>query len=71
MVQYPRPYGLIHYTHRAQKTFAITSLTQTCFNSAQTSTPRGVYIHIPCYCNQRKGLFSHIAITSCQVLSYG
>jgi hypothetical protein len=34
-----------------------------------TSTPRGAYS--PCCRKQRKGLFSNIAISSCQVLSYG
>ena len=55
------------YTHRDQKTFTITSLTQTCFNPAQTSTPRGAFS--PCCCKQRNRLLNHISISSCQILS--
>ena len=38
-------------------------------NPAHTSTPRGVCS--PCWRKQRNGLLDHIAISSCQVLSYG
>ena len=69
MVQYPRLSGFTRYTLRAQRTFTITSLTQTCFTPAHTSTPREVYS--PCCRKQRKGLLSNIAISSCQVLGYG
>ena len=47
------------YTYRAQKTFTITSLTQTCFNPGHTSTPRGAFS--PCHCKQRNRLLNHIA----------
>ena len=35
MVQHPRLSGFTRYTLRAQRTFTITSLTQTCFTPAQ------------------------------------
>ena len=69
MVQYPLPIEFTRYTHRAQRTFTVTSLTQTCFNPARTSALRGVYN--PCCHKQRKGLLSNLAITSCQVFGYG
>jgi hypothetical protein len=62
MVQYPRPYGFTRLYASRSEDLTVTSLTQACINPAHTSTPRGVYS--PCCCN-------HIAISSCQVLSYG
>ncbi len=69
MVQYPRPYGFTRLYVSRSEDLTVTSLTQTCLNPAPTSTPRGVYI--PCCCKQSNRLFNHIAISSCQVLSYG
>jgi hypothetical protein len=43
MVQYPRPSGFTRYTLRAQRTFTITSLTQTCFTPAHTPRLPGEY----------------------------
>jgi hypothetical protein len=69
MVQYPRPYGFTHLYASRSEDLTVTSLTQTCFNPAHISTPQGAYR--PCCCKQCKGLLNHIAISSCQVLSYG
>jgi hypothetical protein len=69
MVQYPRSYGFTHLCASRSEDLIVTSLVQTCFNPAHTSTPRGA--HSPCCCKQRNRLLNHIAISSCQVLSYG
>jgi hypothetical protein len=69
MVQYPRPYGFTRLYASRSEDLTVTSLTQTCLNLADTSTPRGVYS--PCCYKQRKRLLNHIAISSCHVLSYG
>ena len=69
MVQYPRPYGFTRLYASRSEDLTITSQTQTCFNPAHTSTPRGSFS--PCRCKQRNRLLNHIAISSCQILSYG
>ncbi len=69
MIQYPRPYGFTRLYASRSEDLTVTSLTQTCLNPAHTSTPQGVYS--PCCCKQRNRLLNHIAISSCQVLSYG
>ena len=43
-------------------------LTQTCFDPASISTPRGAYN--PCCYFRPKGLLKHIAIMSCQILIF-
>ena len=69
MVQYPRPYGFTRLYASRSEDLTITSRTQTCFNPAHTSTPLGAFS--PCCCKQRNRLLNHIAISSCQILSYG
>jgi hypothetical protein len=69
MVQYPRPYGFTRLYASRSEDLTVTSLTQTCLNPAHTSTPQGAYS--PCCCKQSNGQLNHIAISSCQVLSYG
>ncbi len=69
MVQYLRPCGFTRLCASRSQDLTVTSLTQTCLNPAYISTPRGAYS--PCCRKQRNGLLSHIAIWSCQVLSYG
>ena len=56
---------LVHYALSTLHYFPVLDL----FNPAQTSTPRGAYSQ--CCRIQRKGLVSHKAISSSQVLSYG
>ena len=46
MVQYPRPYGFTRLYASRSEDLTITSLTQTCFNPAQPSTPRGVCVFV-------------------------
>ena len=69
MVQYPRPYGFTRLYASRSEDLTITSLTQTCFNPAHTSTPRGAFS--PCCHKQRNRLLNHIAISSRQILNYG
>ena len=70
MVQYPRPYRFTRFIRIViRRPCTITSLTHPCFNPAHTSTPRAAFS--PCYCKQRNRLLNHIAISSCQILSYG
>ena len=69
MVQYPRPYGFTRLYASRPEDLTITSLTETCFNPAHTSTPRGAFS--PCCRKQRNRLLNHIAISSRQILSYG